>query len=96
MEMGSNLFIICSEIIKEKTKTKKNVMEKNADDNIVMGGMNHLTKKGVQEVETYDDKDIAGGKGLKQRVRSTIISLFRQTYLCRLVCACKCALSLYV
>lgn len=76
MYMGSNLFIICSELIKEKTKTKKNVMEKKADDNIVVGGTNHLTKKGVQEVETYDNKDIAVGKGLKQRVKSTIITLF--------------------
>ncbi|KAL8126497.1 uncharacterized protein LOC141720921 [Apium graveolens] len=57
-----------SEIIKEKTKTKKNVMEKKADDKTVVGDLNHLPKKGVLEAETNDDKDIAaGGKGLKQR-----------------------------
>lgn len=49
-------------------------MEKKDDDKTVVEGMNHLNKKGVQVVETNDDKDIAGGKGLKQRVRSTIIS----------------------
>lgn len=50
------------------------MIEKKSDDNGLVEGMNHSTKKGAQ-VETSDEKDIAGVKGLKQRVKSSIISL---------------------
>ncbi|WOG91576.1 hypothetical protein DCAR_0310825 [Daucus carota subsp. sativus] len=50
----------------ESSKTKKNGMEKKADDKAVVA-MNHLTGKGIQEVATNDSKYIAGEKGLKQR-----------------------------
>ncbi|KAL8091663.1 hypothetical protein AgCh_034068 [Apium graveolens] len=70
------------EIIKEKTKTKKNVMEKKADDKTVVGDLNHLPKKGVQEAEINDDKYIAaGGEELteieRKKSRDIAVSLLR-------------------
>lgn len=60
-------------------------MKKVDDSKVAAGGMKHSSKKGVQKVDTNDNKDVNEEKILKERVRS-YFSSFRRLYLLVGVC----------
>lgn len=60
-------------------------MKKVDNSKVAAGGMKHSSKKGVQKVDTNDNKDVNEEKILKERVRS-YFSSFKRLYLLVGVC----------